>query len=76
MGWSWVIGFRESPLAKFLSPTLTCFRVSLRDLGIALGESLLASLPAYAEIYPQGVVHRIWPMELVAGESDAMVVGS
>jgi DNA-binding LacI/PurR family transcriptional regulator len=66
-----VIGFRESPLARFLSPTLTCFRVSLRDLGISLGESLLASMPDYAEIYPQGIVHKIWPLELVAGESDA-----
>jgi len=65
-----IIGFRESPQARFLSPTLTCFRMSLRDLGIALGESLLASMPAYAEIYPQGIVHRIWPLELVPGESD------
>jgi DNA-binding LacI/PurR family transcriptional regulator len=67
-----VIGFRESPQSRFLSPTLTCFRMSLRDLGIALGESLLASMPAYAEIYPQGIVHKIWPLELVAGESDAL----
>lgn len=65
-----VISFRESPLSRFLSPTLTCFRMSLRDLGIALGESLLASMPAYAEIYPQGVVRRVWPMELVEGGSD------
>ncbi len=68
-----VIGFRESPLAKFLLPTLTCFRMSLRDLGIGLGESLLASMPAYAHIYPQGIVHKIWPMELVHGESDGPV---
>jgi DNA-binding LacI/PurR family transcriptional regulator len=65
-----VIGFRESPLARFLSPALTCFRMSLRDLGIGLGESLLASMPAYSHIYPQGIVNKIWPMELVAGESD------
>jgi DNA-binding LacI/PurR family transcriptional regulator len=66
-----VVGFRESPLSRFLSPTLTSFRLSLRDLGVALGESLLASMPAYAEIYPQGLVQRVWPMELVPGESDA-----
>ncbi|MDF2983839.1 MAG: LacI family transcriptional regulator protein, partial [Devosia sp.] len=65
-----VIAFRESPLSRFLSPALTCFRVSLRDLGIALGESLLASMPAYADIYPQGIVRRVWPMELVEGDSD------
>lgn len=65
-----VIGFREAPLSKFLSPALTCFSVSLRDLGISLGESLLASMPAYAEIYPQGIVNKIWPMQLVEGDSD------
>lgn len=64
------IGFRESPLARFLSPALTCFRMSLRDLGIGLGEALLASMPPYAELYPHGIVHKIWPMELVPGESD------
>ena len=71
-----VIGFRESPLAKFLSPALTCFRMSLRDLGIGLGESLLAAMPAYAEIYPQGIVNKIWPMELAPGESDERPAGS
>lgn len=68
-----VVGFRESTLSRFLSPTLTSFRMSLRDLGVALGESLLASMPAYAEIYPQGLVQRVWPMELVPGESDAVI---
>lgn len=66
-----VIGFREGPQARFLSPTLTCFRMSLRDLGIAMGETLLAMIPAYAEYYPQGARNRIWPLELVPAESDA-----
>ncbi|WEZ82441.1 substrate-binding domain-containing protein [Rhizobium sp. 32-5/1] len=66
-----VIGFRESPQSRFLSPPLTCFRLSLRDLGIALAESLLASMPSFKHHYPQTPAHRIWPMELVEGESDA-----
>jgi DNA-binding LacI/PurR family transcriptional regulator len=65
-----VVGFRESPLSRFLSPTLTCFRLSLCDLGVAVAEALLASMPAYAEFYPQGLVRRVWPLELVDGESD------
>jgi DNA-binding LacI/PurR family transcriptional regulator len=65
-----VIGFRESPLSRYLSPPLTSFRLSLRDLGISLAESLLATMPAFASAYPVGVTHRIWPMELVEGESD------
>jgi DNA-binding LacI/PurR family transcriptional regulator len=71
-----VIGFRDSPLAQFLLPRLTCFRLSLRDLGISLGEALLAAMPAYAEQYPQGIVNKIWPMELVSGESDGPVAYS
>ena len=68
-----VIG-RDSAQSRFLSPRLTAFRQSLRDLGIALGEALLASMPKYAELYPMGTVRQIWPTELVEGESDAMVL--
>lgn len=65
-----VIGFREGPQARFLSPTLTCFRMSLHDLGVTLGEALLAALPAFRDIYPFGTVQKIWPLQLVPGESD------
>ena len=65
-----IIG-RDSPHAHYLAPPLTCFRLSLRDLGIALAESLLATMPAYAADYPLGVVRRVVPMDLVEGESDA-----
>lgn len=64
-----VIG-RDSSHANFLSPTLTCFSLSLRDLGIALAEALLATMPAYQADYPQGTVRRLWPLELIEGESD------
>lgn len=65
-----VIGFRESTQSRFLSPTLTCFRISLRDLGIKLAESLLSTMPAFEGHYPQEKAELIWPMELVPGESD------
>ena len=65
-----VIG-RQSPHSQFLSPRLTCFRLSLRDLGAALAEALLATMPEYATLYPQGVTRTVWPLELVEGESDA-----
>lgn len=64
-----VIG-RDSPQAHFLVPKLTCFRLSLRDLGISLAEALLATMPDYASHYPGGVVRKIVPLELVEGESD------
>ena len=65
-----IIGFRQSPQARFLSPTLTCHRISLQDVGVELAQALLASMPAYKALYPQGLVQKIWPMELVPGESD------
>jgi DNA-binding LacI/PurR family transcriptional regulator len=64
-----VIG-RHSPHARFLSPSLTSFSLNLRDLGISLAETLLASMPLYAELYPQDPSRRLWPMDFVPGESD------
>jgi len=69
-----VVGFREEPRTQFLQPTVTCFRMSLRDLGVQLAETLLATMPAYAAYYPQGARNRIWPLELVPGESDAFTL--
>lgn len=68
-----VIG-RDSPYARFLSPPLTAFTTSLRDLGVALAEGLLATMPAYAEAYPFGVTRKLWPMALREGQSDAMAI--
>jgi len=64
-----IIG-RQSPHSQFLSPGLTSFSLSLRDLGIALAESLLATMPAFADIYTARPARRLWPMALVPGESD------
>ncbi|KKB08031.1 LacI family DNA-binding transcriptional regulator [Devosia chinhatensis] len=61
---------RDSPQAHFLVPRLTCFRLSLRDLGTALAEALLATMPAYAHHYPLGIVRKVMPLELVEGQSD------
>ena len=64
-----VIG-QYSPQAQFLHPVLTCFRPDLRSLGIALAESLLATMPDFAQHYPEAVRRRLWPMTLIEGESD------
>lgn len=70
-----VIG-RQSPYSHFLSPRLTAFTLSLRDLGIALAEMLLATMPAYAEPYADRPARLLWPMTLVPGESDGEGPGS
>lgn len=64
-----IIG-RDSPQAQYLTPKLTCFRLSLRDLGISLAEALLATMPAYAAAYPTGTMRRVVPLEIVEGDSD------
>jgi len=64
-----IIG-RHSTNAQYLNPKLTCFYLSLQDLGVALAESLLANMPAYAETYPLGIVRRIVPLTLMEGNSD------
>ncbi len=61
---------RDSPQAHYLTPKLTCFRLSLRDLGITLAESLLATMPEFAADYPLGVVRKVLPLELIEGDSD------
>jgi DNA-binding LacI/PurR family transcriptional regulator len=70
-GQSIAIVGRDSPQAHFLAPKLTCFRLSLRDLGIALAECLLATMPEYSEHYPLGTVRKLVRLELIEGESDA-----
>jgi DNA-binding LacI/PurR family transcriptional regulator len=65
-----VIGFREGAQSSFLSPALTCFRLSLHALGVALARSLLATMPAYRAHFPSEPRRRLWPLELVPGESD------
>ncbi|ARM90706.1 LacI family transcriptional regulator protein (plasmid) [Rhizobium sp. CIAT894] len=71
-----VIGFRDAPRARFLNPSLSCFRMSLYDLGVALGQTLLANVPAYRAFYPEAGHNIVWPLELVPGESDAFEIGT
>lgn len=71
-----VIGFRDAPRSRFLQPSLTCFRMSLYDLGVKLGRMLLANMPAYAEFYPGDGHNTLWPLELVPGESDVFQVAA
>lgn len=61
---------RDSSTTQFLSPRLTSFHANLHDLGVALGEALLALMPAYRDQYPLGVVRRLFATRFVQGESD------
>ncbi len=64
-----IIG-RDSPNTKFLNPRLTCFHLNLHDLGVALGEVLLAAMPAHRSDDQRAVIRRVIPTRLVVGDSD------
>lgn len=69
-----VVGFRDNPRARYLTPSLTCHSFSLNALGEAVAETLLAGMPAYAKYYPGQATNKIWPLELVPGESDEFIL--
>jgi DNA-binding LacI/PurR family transcriptional regulator len=65
-----VIGFDQSPtIGLSLSPPLTQFRLSLVDLGIWVGEHMLAMIEAKQDGKTIPVARKIWPMDIVLGGS-------
>lgn len=71
-----VIGFRQNPTCRFLSPPLTCFSLSLQELGVRLGEVLVDMMRrGPSEIDPE-TVRQLWPMTLVPGQSDKLAGSS
>ena len=67
-------GMIDSPFGRFLSPALTCFRLSLHDLGVKLAEALLAAMPGHADGAGGVPVRALWPLELVPRESDRVML--
>lgn len=65
-----VIGFRDEPAIRFLSPSLTTFTVSLHDIGVALGTALINQIPQYAGHSGPRVTQTRFLLDLRAGDSD------
>jgi DNA-binding LacI/PurR family transcriptional regulator len=65
-----VIGFRDNPQVRFLSPRLSCYHVALAELGVSLGERLVSLLPATAGLNARAPRPILWPMSYVEGGSD------
>ena len=63
-----VIGLRDNPACRALSPDLTCFTLDLDDLGLALAQGVVALLPGQRR---PGVplVQMLWAMNLRMGQS-------
>lgn len=64
-----VIGLRDEAAIRYLTPSLTCFELSLHEIGAALAASILAQL----EPQPDGdrqLLQVNVPMHICPGESD------
>jgi DNA-binding LacI/PurR family transcriptional regulator len=66
-----VVGFRDNPQVRFLSPRLSCYHVALTELGVSLGETLLSLMPAAAGPPSHRPAPQLWPLHYTEGESDA-----
>ncbi|MEO8881849.1 MAG: LacI family DNA-binding transcriptional regulator [Devosia sp.] len=66
-----VVAFQDRASIRMLSPPLTAFHLSLHDLGVGVGEAILAQMPAFAEAYPLGLVQKRWPLTVIEGTGDA-----
>ncbi|RUV70601.1 MAG: LacI family DNA-binding transcriptional regulator [Mesorhizobium sp.] len=65
-----VIVIVDTPLCRYFSPALTAFRPSLEPMGRRLAEMLLASIPAFAGPEGTRIIREVWPLELIARDSD------
>jgi DNA-binding LacI/PurR family transcriptional regulator len=63
-----VIGLRDNPACRALSPDLTCFSLELGDLGLALAHRLVTMLRGQAATVGQSA-QTIWRMTLRLGQS-------
>ena len=63
-----VIGLRDEAVIRYMTPSLTCFELSLFDTGAALAEAILGQLaPEHDTRRPTQVK---MPMRIRPGESD------
>lgn len=64
-----IIGFRDEPTVRFLTPSLTCFTTSLHEVGEDLARALLARIPAHGDQYQDGPTRKLAPLSIRQGES-------
>lgn len=64
-----IIGLRDEPTVRFLSPALTCFSTSLHDVGEDLAQALLARIPAFAQDITSTPMQKLAPLSIRVGKS-------
>ncbi|RYY23650.1 MAG: LacI family transcriptional regulator [Sphingomonadales bacterium] len=64
-----IIGFRDEPTVRFLTPTLTCFSASLHDIGEDLARAILSRIPTYEGSRPDTPLRKLAPLSIRPGDS-------
>jgi DNA-binding LacI/PurR family transcriptional regulator len=64
-----IIGLRDEAVVRYITPSLTCFELSLFDTGAALADAILAQLEPQAD-GGRELMQVKMPMTLLPGESD------
>ncbi|WP_158601999.1 substrate-binding domain-containing protein [Pararobbsia silviterrae] len=64
-------GVLTGEVPEYLSPRLTGFSIAVRELGIRMGEAMLARLPSVNAQRSATLVQEVWPLQLKARTSDA-----
>ncbi len=64
-----IIGFRDEPTVRFLTPSLTCFSTSLHDIGESLARALLARMAQGDGASSQSQPGQLAELVLRPGES-------
>ena len=63
-----VIGLRDNPTVRVLSPALTCFTLALDELGLALAHGIVDTIASRSND-DAAFVQRRWPMQMRIGDS-------
>lgn len=64
-----IIGFRDEPTVRFLTPTLTCFSASLHAIGEDLARAILAHIPGHDGSRQGEPLQKLAPLTIRPGDS-------
>jgi DNA-binding LacI/PurR family transcriptional regulator len=64
-------GVLTGEMPDYLSPRLTGFSIAIRELGMRMGEAILARLPGVGTYDKRALVQEVWPLQFKARSSDA-----
>lgn len=68
-------GVLTNQVPDYLSPRLTGFTLTVREVGIRMGEAMLARIPSVSAYFNGALVQEVWPLQLKAQSSDSMTLG-